>query len=69
MPASSFSVSPVLQRPPIQATTSSSQLQLLNALGLRGVGAITYLCKYQQPGYRPTVDALLRQLPIEGMNT
>ena len=69
MLASSVAISPALQRAPVQAVPSSSQLQLLNAFGLRGVDAITYSCKSKQFGRRPRVKAFLRRLPVEGMNT
>ena len=60
---------PMIQRSPVQALPFSHRLQLLNALGLKGLDAITYLHDCQQVSCRPTVATLLRRLPVEGMNT
>ncbi len=71
MLASSVSIQtlPVIQKHLIQAFPSSDQFELLNALGLRGIDAITYFGRCQQVSSRPTIEALLQRLPVAGMNT
>ena len=71
MLASSISIQalPVISKTLAQTFPSSDQFQLLNALGLRGVDAVTYFRQCQQASSRPTIEALLRRLPVAGMNT
>lgn len=47
----------------------SEPSRLVNALKLTGVEAISYLSQCQERGARPTVEAMLRRLPIGGMDT
>lgn len=71
MLASSISICdlPVTQERSVRSLPSIDQLRLLNALGLRGLEAITYFRRCQERSPRPTIEALLRQLPIRGINT
>ncbi len=48
MPAVFVQILPVIQKSLVHSSRSSSQPLLLNALGLSGVDAITYLHKCQQ---------------------
>ncbi len=71
MLASSISIEalPVIPKHLAQTFPSSDQFQLLNALGLRGIDAVTYFRQCQQASSRPVIEALLRRLPVAGMNT
>lgn len=44
-------------------------LRFVKALRLTGVEAISYLSQCRERGARPTVEAMLRRLPVGGMNT
>ncbi len=71
MLASSISIQalPAIPKHLAQTSSSSDQFHLLNALGLKGIDAITCFRQCQQASSRPMIEALLRRLPVAGMNT